>query len=123
MMASMYYILMVLTLVFFFIILYFTVRRMDMVDKTGREYNGSFFIAVPLIVVNMIFIVILSYQSWNVETAYIDAIGVYQTYMTEMPYMVYLFFSFFLMHLALMAWNSFNFLIDAFYEPKGKWVR
>jgi len=119
-MASMYYILMVITLVCFFIGLFFTVKRFDTFDKTGREYNASFFIAVPLLVVNLIFIVILCYQSWNVETAYINAIGTYCTSVDSMEYMVFVFYAFFLMNVALIMWNSYNLLIDAFYEPRGR---
>jgi hypothetical protein len=119
----MYFMLIALCLIFFVFIVLFTVLRIEYVDKTGREYNASIFIAVPLSVVNMILTVILAYQSWNVETLYVDNTGTVNTYISQLPYMTYVFYVFFLIHIAIICWNVFEFFIESFYEPKGKMSR
>lgn len=119
MLNGLYYLLTLISFVFMLIIIFFTVYRFELIDKTGREYNASFFIAVPLIIINMIILVILAFQSWNVEVAYIDLAGEFQVEIMRMPYLCYTFYVLFLIHILFIAWNSFEFFIDSAYEPKG----
>lgn len=104
-------------------IVYLTEKEMIKTDKTGREYDAAIFVVVPLIILNMIIIILLSYQSWNIETLYVDVAGEIQVYSTQLGYMTAVFYSFFLIHLLVLFKNVFDFFVNSFYEPKRRWDR
>jgi len=120
MLDNLYYLFTALSIVIFVLIIYFTEEEMIKEDKTGRQYDASIFIVAPLTVINLILIVILAYQSWNVEVLYFDGSD-YAIYTSQMEYMMYVFFGFFLINCALLFKNVAEFFINSFYEPKGRW--
>jgi len=120
MIADMYYMFTGVSILLFVLIVLFTEDEYIKTDKTGREYDANIFIVVPLTVLNMIMIILLAFQSWNVEM-YDPTIQDYVVY--QYDYMVLVFYGFFLINLALMVKKVFDFFINVFYESSvnKKW--
>lgn len=78
-------------------------------------------LAIPLIMVNMIFIIIVTYGFFDVEWFYIALNGtptIYSTAEYGEPY-AYIFFMFFFIHIMLFVKTGFNLWKEAL-ETKGE---
>ena len=120
MLEGFYYLLFAFTIILFIIAIFFSVYRINYTDKTGRTINASILIVIPLVVVNLIIIVILAFESGHIEIPYVDAEGIMQIKIIELIYMMWVMFGYFLINLLVIFWNVFQFFIEAFYEPQGK---
>lgn len=117
MMADMYYMLTAFSLLFFVLIVIFSEYEYIKTDKHGRQWDASVFIVAPLCIVNMILIVVLAYESWNIE--HIDyTTSPASIYVTSLSYFAVVFFGLFLINVAMLVKVVFKFFVESFEEPK-----
>jgi len=122
MLSDYYYLLSALSIIVLVLVIYFSNEEIIKVDKTGREYDASIFIITPLSVICLVLFAVLAYQCWNIEILYTDGTTLY-TETISMGYFTVIWFLMFVITCALLGKAVFEFFINSFYDPKGKWQR
>lgn len=117
MIEEMYYMLVGFALIFLFLIIYFSEVEYYKRDKHGREWDASVFIVAPLCVMNLILLVILAYESWNIEIIDYSTSPVTLVATEEMGYFAMVFFGLVLITIALLVKSVFKFFIESAEEP------
>ena len=122
MLLSIYIIFSIVAIILLILLAYISEMEYIKVDKTGREYNANVLIAAPISVLAWVIMIILAYQSWNIESLYLSG-GSVATYVYQLDYLVMVWVVLFFITVALLAKMVFIFFINAAYEPKGRWER
>lgn len=110
MLEDQYYLFTAFSILVFIFTVLFLMIEIPKYDKVRKiRYDGSVFIVTPLALINIMLMVILAYESWNLEI-YDPSIGDYVV--KEMEYLVFFWVGFLFMNTAIWIWKTIEFVRD-----------